>query len=927
MAITPYSTPLKTEYKPLGLEAFAKPFSEMQAKFDTTMAELDASDFALSRLTQDDDRAKEVLEQFKTDRDALAENLVTTGDYRSATRQLSKLNQKFNKDLEVGAIKGNYEQYQAAKKEQLERVKSGKLTQRDYDIWDFNTRHRFKGTNFNPQDENYTSINTHPLTDNYEDEIRKEALQIAGMAPDQQVTYLKSLGMSDAFTEEKLKEVVTYKDRDQVAGEIERFLRTSKKYNQFVQERADEEFYYNNARDPKFKENVIDNGYEQLQNEFNAYSQIAQNTKLPTEQRNQAAQKAKEKEVVLNNYQRDFAEAQNKGTVDEFAQMIYRKNADKTFGLLGYTGADIVDRTKVDKYVSESVDEAAKASADASIKLLDEIGRVSTNSVPGLNNKQGITITGTATASTDEFVINNKKAALETLNSISLTQVPGMSDIDKKLTLVPRGPLRVEIDKVAGTNRDLYGSLMRMNNFNEAISDQDAQVKTLQQKLSSAKTKEEKEMYSQQITNLVQNKEETRLALADDTRTLENLIKIEMNKGDVSPEFKELYNSTFAKGDTQGFLRSLRGEVNKFVDRQATEIGSTGRVLKENDFVTFANNVTRNYRANIQSTFMGIGQEVILDEAASKLTDGKTAGLIKYVKENTRGDSQVRHVEFNVLTGKSQVKDENRFDLSAYSETPHWSGVDQNGDVILRYVLKPEYDPATKKSNGPVASYIKKEKGLPEDSPIAPTQQELAAWYKANPTDLYIKVSNTSLNPHKSAENNYVKIGSAGVAYNNSDVILRNLQNYAPVHILQNAERRESYFKMASRLEDAMKNNYLATELIQAPAAWKNNNNGTYTGYSINYKVVDGQTIAMVNQGTLNSNLKVTWNETPIATVALSSMGQNLTTALVAMDLMYGTGREEDLVQAPSAGMQIEPFVPAFLNPGVARMSGQSPTR
>lgn len=927
MAITPYSTPLKTEYKPLGLEAFAKPLSEMQAKFDTAMSEVGAQDYGLSRLTQDDDRSKEVLEQYKADTDKIAENLVTTADYRVATRELAKLNKKFNKDLEVGAIKGNYEQYQAAKKEQLERVKSGKLTQRDYDIWDFNTRHRFKGTNFNPQDENYTAINTHPLTDNYEDEIRKETLQIAGMTPDQQVTYLKSLGMSDAFTEEKLKEVVTYKDRDQVAGEIERFLRTSKKYNQFVQERADEEFYYNNARDPKFKENVIDNSYEQLQNEFNAYSQAAQNTKLPTEQRNEAARLAKEKEIVLNNYQKDFAEAQNKGTVDEFAQMVYRKNADKTFGLLGYTGADIVDRTKVDKYVSESVDEAAKASADASIKLLDEIGRVSTNTVPGLNNRQGITITGTATASTDEFVINNKKAALETLNSISLTQVPGMSDIDKKLTLVPRGPLRVEIDKVAGTNRDLYGTLMRMNNFNEAISDQDAQIKTLQQKLSSAKTKEEKAMYSEQITALGKNKEGTRLALADDTRTLENLIKLEMNKGDMSPEFKELYNSTFAKGDTQGFLRSLRGEVSNFVDRQATEIGSTGRVLKENEFVTFANNVTRNYRANIQSSFTGIGQEVILDEAANKLTSGKTAALIKYVKENTRGDSQVRHVEFNVLTGKSQVKDENKFDLSAYSETPHWSGVDQNGDVILRYVLKPEYDPATKKSNGPVASYIKKEKGLPEDSPIAPTQQELAAWYKANPTDLYVKVGNTSYNPHKAAEDNYVKIGNAGIAYNNSDVILRNLQNYAPVHILQNAERRESYFKMASRLEDAMKNNYLATELIQAPAAWKNNNNGTYTGYSINYKVVDGQTIAMVNQGTLNSDLKVTWNETPIATVALSSMGQNLTTALVAMDLMYGTGREEDLVQAPSPGMQIEPFVPAFLNPGVARMSGQPAIR
>ena len=66
MAVNPLSTPLKTEYKPLGLEAFAQPLSDMQAKFDTVKQEIEAADFALSRLSQDDPRAKELLKEINT---------------------------------------------------------------------------------------------------------------------------------------------------------------------------------------------------------------------------------------------------------------------------------------------------------------------------------------------------------------------------------------------------------------------------------------------------------------------------------------------------------------------------------------------------------------------------------------------------------------------------------------------------------------------------------------------------------------------------------------------------------------------------------------------------------------------------------------------------------------------------------------------
>jgi hypothetical protein len=73
--------------------------------------------------------------------------------------------------------------------------------------------------------------------------------------------------------------------------------------------------------------------------------------------------------------------------------------------------------------------------------------------------------------------------------------------------------------------------------------------------------------------------------------------------------------------------------------------------------------------------------------------------------------------------------------------------------------------------------------------------------------------------------------------------------------------------------------------------------------------------MAMINQGTMGKDKKVTW--APLTVKTLDSLGQNLPTALASMDLMYGTGREEDLVHT-QRGFDNVIFVPAFEDPGVA---------
>ena len=76
MPINPFSTPMKTEYKPLGLERFMQPLSQMQAKFDVAKSEIDDTKYKLERMSQDDPRAKEILSDLNQRTGELSENLI-----------------------------------------------------------------------------------------------------------------------------------------------------------------------------------------------------------------------------------------------------------------------------------------------------------------------------------------------------------------------------------------------------------------------------------------------------------------------------------------------------------------------------------------------------------------------------------------------------------------------------------------------------------------------------------------------------------------------------------------------------------------------------------------------------------------------------------------------------------------------------------
>jgi hypothetical protein len=953
MAVNPLSKPLHTEYKPLGLEAFAQPLSDMQAKFDTTKSAIEAADFAMSRLGQDDDRSKELLKEIESKRDELAKNLMSTGNYRQAADKLVELNKVYNKDAETNAIQGNYKAYQEAVKKERERVDKGQITEADFKRWDFRARDMFKGTKYDKKEDKYNSINVSPLMENKEKEILDLSLKIAAMAPSERMETLGQLGYIDPVTQQAISTTVDSRSLPKVAGEIERFLRNSDQYKDWNQQDADLKWYYNTKNDETYQDNFVGSYLNKLEDEANYYKEILDSKDASSEDKVEAKKLHEAKTNELQNTMQDLQEADNAGMYDEYAQELFRKNNDKRFDQIGYTASDIVDFNSVTKERVFREDSEAKARRGKAQELLDTIPEMTvvTNTSESRGAAEEQTITGGATSSVDENVkVNASRETFESLKAHTIEKDQPQT-FEKINTIVD--PEAKELTAAAAqTALDYNTTITRRVNHINNIEATEALIKEQLAEQQKADTPAKKKEIQAKIDILNQDKEEARLAYTSESATLDNLIETELAYSGLPQETKDSYTALYNK-DPEAFLRTLKKGVENLVEyntkdqaglnlsgnpADANNIQNATEVFTENYNNTpdhesapefpnrlipirktstpeeqFALDVMEKFRYNAKASFNTVGTEVVVDAGSDKLTDGKLKELTTYIMDNQRGSSDVIKLsKFNTLTGEGKVDPSgNEFNLANYQETPHFAGSDKDGNLIFRYVLKTDFDPTTGRSKGAIADAIKAEKGIGEQDPYNAKDPEIQAWLKKNPTNLYVAVSGTSHNPALHAEKNYTKIAEAATILNNPEAMVTNMNNYAPFHMLQNADRRKAYFKMTARLKDAVDNKHEATELIQAPAAWKPNDDGSYTGYQITYTVHKGEIQAKINEARLRDG-KVSYTE--VGSKVLNSEFNNLSNALVSMDLMYGTGREEDVVyQQQSFGNA--PFVPAFINP------------
>lgn len=957
MAVNPLSKPLHTEYKPLGLEAFAQPLSDMQAKFDTTKSAIDAADFAMSRLDQDDPRSKELLKEIEAKRDELAKNLMTTGNYRQAADKLVELNKVYNKDAETLAIQGNYKSYQEGAKYMRDLVDKGKITEADYKRWDFRAKDMFQGTKYDKEKDDYTSINVSPLMENKEKEILDLSLKIAGMAPTERVEYLGQFGAIDPFTKQAISTTVETRSLPKVAGEIERFLRNSDQFKDWNQQDADLKWYYNTKHDETYKDNFVGNYLNKIEDEANYYKKLMDSNSATAADKAEAKKLYESKTTELNNAVDELEQSEQEGTYDQYAQELFRKNNDKRFEQIGYTASDIVDLRSVSQDREIQEDTEGKKAVTAKLEKLKTM-TVVTNTSESRGAAEEQTTTGGATSSLDENAkFNNNRETFESLQAHTVEKDD--PTLHARIQTIADPAIRKITEESAQASIDLSMFLTRRGNHIKNIDDTEVLIKEQLAEQQKATTDAKKAEIQAKIVALQKTKDAAETSYTNESAILDNIIEAELTASYIPTSARDTYKTLYEKSpealldhllsnkestigqtntqlregyltpETQAQLMNTYYEEHSDGQRQSPqreaywdktlkqiEDSKKGPTYEKDTVYTgdeFARNISKKYRWVAKASFNTVGTEVVIDDGSNNLTDGKLKELTTYIANNQRGSSDiVKYSKFNTLTGEATTDPSgNEFNLANYETDPHFAGSDADGNLVFRYILKADYDVSTGKSRGPIADAIKTEKGIGEKEPFLAKDAEIQAWLKKNPTNLYVGVAGTSHNPALHAEKNYVDIAEAATMLNKPEEMTANVQNYAPFHMLQNADRRKAYFKLAAGLQDAVQNDHKSTQYIQGTAVWNPNEDGSYTGYKITYTVDNGEVLAKINQATMRDG-KVTYTE--VGSKTLNSEFNNLSTALVSMDLIYGTGREEDVVYQQQ-GFNSVPFVPAFINP------------
>lgn len=287
MPITPYTAPIKYEYKPLGLEAFAAPLSKMQEKFDITKLGIQAEDFDLSHLPYgtDPQRAKELKEIVTSKRDELAKNLYETKNYREAGQKLLELRKLWKNDPEINAIQTNYKQFQELDKGQKERVDKGELTRDQYLQWKNRAVDEYTtkgGTSFKATPENregdYNKFGRVTRLKNLDKDIEDKRIQIMQLQPEKVRDYFSQNGMTLSDKEvHSIETNIKEKNYNELKNETEAVLRRQPQFTEYLSEVADYNFNDLKKNPEQYKQvgNQLANNYLKNSTDYITRQEVA----------------------------------------------------------------------------------------------------------------------------------------------------------------------------------------------------------------------------------------------------------------------------------------------------------------------------------------------------------------------------------------------------------------------------------------------------------------------------------------------------------------------------------------------------------------------------------------------------------------------------------------------------------------------------
>ena len=268
--VMPGSQPVAFEYQPLGLEAFAQPIAQRQKMFDVTLDALDSASFNIDGLEVDKESSDKLNAELVEHKDFLMQQLQETGNYKDVARRLKKLNKVYNEDAEISGIRQQKANFLAEAKKQRERIDGDKFTQKMYNEWEKKALFDYTkegGYNYDRSTGKHNSISVTPRGDNLESEFMDLSIKLAGDAGiDGATEFQRSIlpGLEEAIITAKVKG----KTKDEIANEIYNFMKKSDRYQTYLDETAEYEFF--NLNQGNVNSENIRVGIERMEKAFDS---------------------------------------------------------------------------------------------------------------------------------------------------------------------------------------------------------------------------------------------------------------------------------------------------------------------------------------------------------------------------------------------------------------------------------------------------------------------------------------------------------------------------------------------------------------------------------------------------------------------------------------------------------------------------------
>ncbi len=962
--ILPQTQAIPFQYTPLGLEAFAQPIAMKQQRFDTVLGAVEDTEFNIEHLSGDKQSQKKLKQELEEHKSALLADLDKTSNYKDAARRLKTLNKIYNSDAEIAGIRNQAASFAAEDKAARERIDGKTYTQDDYKKWKFKTLNSYNeqgGLNFDRATGNYTPIDASQRGDNLEKEIRDDAQKSAKSTPMQ----IKELyGDIDAGTMSRIETL--YKERSLdptathqgIALEIENWLKQSDRYKNFIEEKAEYDFYYDSRHDSNFIDDIINNQEAKYRDAMSTYSQLAQQPGVGSDKREEFQNIVKTLGKNYNQFLDLKEQAQASGKMLPLAEQLYIENVKGDYlGDVGRAAGDLVDV----RQVTNNIKGGKSGSGSGAAKKLEDVKDLEVNTSIIDYSAKNAPIAQTGSTSAFDVTGQEKifsKGQADLVRDLTFphkdSEAYKASEIinnDDNINLLKEEE-QTKFRAVSEDANDYYTLMKRDEKFEKSIEDKNLQIEE-QRKILNTGTANEIAEATSKITVFNQDIKEAQLQREAEFTEIDNLLDeaypadsrgnrlvTELNNFNLTTatrqeKYEAFYNLYKDQLVSQSNLFSTEKAVSSQVEsdlgiseemRREAELAELqdegilargGEVLlSETPTIFTPSAFNTNYpshtaiqtlRDSLAARSAATTHEVIVDESSNAFTEGTLKKITDEFEKNPPGSIGAgKVVNFDEATGKiTDVSGVANYNLKNYKKPAYegtGKGLSGNTIDLFRYSRMPLGKPEIAKI---VASTERKKI---EDV----SNEDITAWKQNNPQTIILASEGKSYDVNQKATKTFTEYAGAAIAGDNPYAFETVLNSFAAINVLADPDRRKRYNGMSASLQQLIKQQNTSRVLTQTPNIWQSDGE-TSSGYFLDYRYEkDAGIIVDVSQITIDNATGEQLSNTPVTTHTMPGINSQ---SIRAMDVFYGVGNDADAVKNPQANLGEQSFLPASFLP------------